>query len=102
MERLRVPAVRSALIDRGLLVASAVFLSVGGLALANGGYFPVSWGWSALGLLALALISLATNTACRPGLLGGKVRLPEPPRKLPDDLDCRLGGVDVGSDAHDQ
>ncbi|HKP17407.1 MAG TPA: O-antigen ligase family protein [Gaiellaceae bacterium] len=47
------------LADTRLVLGLTAALAVGGLAFANGGYFPVSWGWSALGLLWLALIALA-------------------------------------------
>jgi O-antigen ligase/polysaccharide polymerase Wzy-like membrane protein len=36
---------------------------VGGLAFANGGYFPVSWGWSGLALFWLAIMALALGVA---------------------------------------
>jgi hypothetical protein len=45
-------------------------LVVGGLAFANGGYFPVSWGWSGLALLSLAAIGLALGVAVEVGVLG--------------------------------
>src|SRR5581483_6409147 len=56
--------------DAGALVARAAlgltaFLTVGGLALANGGYFPVSWGWAALGLLWVAVLALLLNAEVR-------------------------------------
>ncbi len=38
-------------------------LVVGGLSFENGGYFPVSWGWSGLGLLWLAAVALALGLA---------------------------------------
>jgi tetratricopeptide (TPR) repeat protein len=38
-------------------------LVVGGLAFANGGYFPVAWGWSGLALLWLAAIGLALGVS---------------------------------------
>jgi tetratricopeptide (TPR) repeat protein len=44
-------------------------LVVGGLAFANGGYFPVSWGWSALALLWLAVIGLALGVPVEVGAL---------------------------------
>ena len=69
VERLRSSAVRKLLVDDGLAVSLAAFLSVGGLALANGGYFPVSWGWSSVGLLALAFVALAVGVGTRPGVL---------------------------------
>ena len=42
------------------LTACAV---VGALGFANGGYFPVSWGWAALGLLGLVAIALALGVS---------------------------------------
>jgi hypothetical protein len=42
---------------------------VGGLAFANGGYFPVSWGWSGLALLWLSVIALALGVAVEVGVL---------------------------------
>jgi hypothetical protein len=42
-------------------------LVIGGLSFANGGYFPVSWGWSALALLWLAAIALALGLAIEAG-----------------------------------
>ncbi len=44
-------------------------LLVGGLAFANGGYFPVSWGWSGLALLWLAAIGLALGIKVEAGAL---------------------------------
>ena len=41
-----------------LAVGSAAALLVGGLGFANGGYFPVSWGWSGLALLLIAATAL--------------------------------------------
>ena len=46
------------LADRGHVLAFAALLAVTGLAFANGGYFPVSWGWATLGLLLLAVLAL--------------------------------------------
>src|SRR2546423_5268415 len=71
--RLGTPAVRAAL-RRGVTVGHAPMalagcLVVGGLAFANGGYFPVAWGWSALALLCLAAIGLAVGVAVEAGTL---------------------------------
>jgi O-Antigen ligase len=44
-------------------------LLVGGLAFANGGYFPASWGWSGLALLWLAAIGLALGIRVEAGAL---------------------------------
>jgi hypothetical protein len=68
--RVRAPSVRGAL-RRGLSARLPVFVTSGlviaGLSFANGGYFPVSWGWSALGLLWLAAIALALGFAIEAG-----------------------------------
>src|SRR5438128_357165 len=56
----------------GLGPAAAALTVTGclvGLGLANGGYFPVSWGWSSLALLAVAAAVLAAGGADRPSLL---------------------------------
>jgi hypothetical protein len=42
----------------GVAIGVAACLSIGGVAFANGGYFPVSWGWSSVALLALAALAL--------------------------------------------
>jgi O-antigen ligase len=47
------------------------FLTVGGLAIANGGFFPVSWGWSSLALLWLAALVLLLGRPSSPTLLQG-------------------------------
>ena len=52
-----------------LAVGLTVFLLIGGLAWANGGYFPVSWGWSGLALLWLAAIGLALGFKVEAGVL---------------------------------
>src|SRR5712691_3537456 len=44
-------------------------LVVGGLAFANGGYFPVAWGWSGLAVLWLAAVALALGVAVEIGFL---------------------------------
>lgn len=41
---------------------------VGGLGFANGGYFPVAWGWSGLALLWVAAIALALGVAVEIGV----------------------------------
>jgi len=73
--RLSTPALRASL--RGGLAGSQLPLGltaclvVGCLAFANGGYFPVSWGWSGLALLWLAAIGLALGIAFEVHLLDG-------------------------------
>jgi tetratricopeptide (TPR) repeat protein len=47
----------------------AAGLLVGCLAFANGGYFPVSWGWSGLALLWLVVIGLALGVALEADVL---------------------------------
>jgi hypothetical protein len=69
--RLRLPTVRAAL-HRGftgshLPLGLTACVVVGGLAFANGGYFPVAWGWSGLALLWLAAIALALGVAVEMG-----------------------------------
>jgi tetratricopeptide (TPR) repeat protein len=70
--RLRMPGVHHAL-RRGftegrLPLGLAAGLVVGGLGFANGGYFPVAWGWSALGLLWLVAIALVLGVAVEIGV----------------------------------
>ena len=71
--RLRTPTLRAALdggvTGRGLLLGLTAGLVVGGLAFANGGYFPVSWGWSGLALLWLAVTALVLGIAVEAGAL---------------------------------
>jgi O-antigen ligase/polysaccharide polymerase Wzy-like membrane protein len=68
--RLRTPDVRTAL-RGGLAGPLPAFVTaglvIGSLSFANGGYFPVAWGWSGLGLLWLAAIGLALGVAVRAG-----------------------------------
>src|SRR5262245_5708744 len=45
----------------GIPLAIAACASVGALGLADGGYFPVSWGWGSLALLLLAALALAAG-----------------------------------------
>jgi tetratricopeptide (TPR) repeat protein len=68
--RLRTPHVRPALsgrLARHLPVFVTAGLVVGALSFANGGYFPVAWGWSGLALLWLAAIGLALGVAVEAG-----------------------------------
>src|SRR5213593_2949424 len=70
--RLRVPSVRAAL-HRGfttshLPLGLTACLVVGALAFANGGYFPVAWGWSGLALFWVAAIALALGVAVEVGV----------------------------------
>jgi len=62
-----VRAVRRSGLARHLPVFVTAGLVIGGLSFANGGYFPVSWGWSALGLLWLAAIALTLGLAIEAG-----------------------------------
>jgi O-antigen ligase len=66
------PTVRAALrggyADRVALGLTA-FLLVGTLAFANGGYFPVAWGWSGLALVLLAVSALALGVKVEVGVL---------------------------------
>src|SRR6266545_6209079 len=71
--RLRLPAVR-AVLHRSFTVSHlplglTACVVVGGLAFANGGYFPVAWGWSGLVLLWLAAVALAVGVAVEIGVL---------------------------------
>lgn len=55
-----------------LVVGAAAFVTVFALAVDNGGYFPTSWGWAALGLLwfaGIAFVSVAVVEAGRLELL---------------------------------
>jgi hypothetical protein len=47
----------------GVAIGVAACLSIGGVAFANGGYFPVAWGWSSVALLALAAIALGIGVS---------------------------------------
>ena len=47
-------------------LAVGVFLATAGLASANGGFFPSSWGWSTLGLVWLAIVALIVGPVQRP------------------------------------
>ena len=72
----RVPAEASRaavarLVTTGAAVGLTACLAVGGLAFADGGYFPVSWGWSALPLLAVVAAALAIGVAVELSVLDG-------------------------------
>jgi hypothetical protein len=70
--RLWTPTVRAALCGgyAGRLAHGlTAFLLVGALAFANGGYFPVSWGWSGLALLLLAAVALVIGVRVEVGAL---------------------------------
>jgi hypothetical protein len=73
VRRLRTLTSRTALpgllADGRLTLGVTAFLAVGGLALANGGYFPVAWGWSGLALFWLAAITLLVGAGVYVGFL---------------------------------
>ena len=62
-------ALRRGLIDSHLPLGLTACLVVGALAFANGGYFPVAWGWAGLALLWLTAIALALDVAVEAGAL---------------------------------
>ena len=47
----------------GIPIGLTAAIAVGGFGFANGGYFPVSWGWAGLGLLAVVAIALALGVS---------------------------------------
>src|SRR5579859_202124 len=51
--------------ERAVLPVGAA-VAVGGLLAANGGFFPVSWSWSTLGLLWAAALALLLRAPARP------------------------------------
>ena len=53
----------------GAATAAGAFAVVFGLAVANGGYFPTSWGWSALALLWASAMALVVRAPARPTAL---------------------------------
>jgi hypothetical protein len=65
--RLSTPAVRAAVrtayAGGRVPVALGAGLAVGALGFANGGYFPVAWGWSGVALLCLVVAGLAVGVA---------------------------------------
>src|SRR4051812_2438868 len=68
---LRAPALPSAVLGRlgAPLLAAGVLALVLGLAIANGGFFPTSWGWAALPCFAVALVLLLAGRAVAPSRL---------------------------------
>ncbi len=64
---LRVPVVT--VFPRNAVLGLAALFTVAGLGIANGGYFPVAWGWSSLGLLWLATLVLLLPTDVHIGRL---------------------------------
>ena len=87
--RVRVPiardTLRRGLVDSHLPLALAAGLVIGGLAFANGGYFPVSWGWVSLALLWIVAIALAFDVASEAGRLERVSPTPRgPSRAVPD------------------
>src|SRR4249919_393211 len=71
--RPQAPAVRASLARvltfAGIPLALAACLSVGAFGFANGGYFPVSWGWGSLALLVVAVLVLAAGVSVELGVL---------------------------------
>jgi hypothetical protein len=71
--RPQIPAVRASLarvlVFAGVPLALVACLSVGSLGFADGGYFPVSWGWAGLALLVVAALALATGVRVELGVL---------------------------------
>jgi O-antigen ligase/polysaccharide polymerase Wzy-like membrane protein/tetratricopeptide repeat protein len=73
LARVRTSSARSVLhrgfVESHIALGLAVALVIGGLAFANGGYFPVSWGWAALALLWMTAVALAFDVASEAGSL---------------------------------
>jgi hypothetical protein len=71
--RPRVPAVRASLARSltyaGIPLGLAACAAVGAFGFANGGYFPVSWGWGGLALLAVVALTLAVGVSAEIGVL---------------------------------
>jgi len=71
--RPRVPAVQAslarALTYAGIPLGLVACAAVGAFGFANGGYFPVSWGWGGLALLALVALALAVGVSAETGVL---------------------------------
>ena len=67
------PAVRASLARlltyAGIPLGLAACVAVGAFGFANGGYFPVSWGWGGLALLALMALALAVGVSAELGVL---------------------------------
>src|SRR5690242_5376377 len=51
---------REASLRAGAVVPFGLGSSVAAVAASHGGYFPTSWGWTALALLAVAAVALVT------------------------------------------
>ncbi len=47
----------------GVAIALTACAAVGALGFANGGYFPVSWGWAGVGLLGLVAVALTVGVS---------------------------------------
>lgn len=71
--RPRVPAVRASvarsLTYTGIPLGLAACGAVGAFGFANGGYFPVSWGWGGLALLTIVALALAVGVTVELGTL---------------------------------
>jgi hypothetical protein len=71
--RPRIPAVQASLARwltyAGIPLGVAACVAVGSFGFANGGYFPVSWGWGSVALLALAALALAVGVSVELGRL---------------------------------
>ncbi len=68
---LRMPAVHAiavrSLTFGGILVGATACVAVGALGFANGGYFPVAWGWAGIALLGVLALALALGVAVELG-----------------------------------
>src|SRR6516165_8230514 len=61
----RLPSLRVAVLRTGAAVPFGLCSSVAAVAASHGGYFPTSWGWTALALLAVAALALVTEVRLR-------------------------------------
>ncbi|HEY7604177.1 MAG TPA: O-antigen ligase family protein [Gaiellaceae bacterium] len=57
------------LVYAGVPIGLAASVAVGAFGFANGGYFPVSWGWGGVALLALVALALAVGVTVELGTL---------------------------------